>query len=146
MYRHTQVGTLILGLLIGTGVVVLWQLPRSAAPSAVWLVPLGLLVVGALFGSLTTEVDHERFRFWFGPGLIRRAFPLARISGCRAVTNPWWYGWGIHWTPHGWLYNVAGLQAVEIELQDGRRLRIGTDEPEELCRWIRARKGAKASE
>lgn len=146
MYRHTQVGTLILGLLIGTGVIVLWQLPRSASPSPVWLVLLGLLVVGVLFGSLTTEVDHEHFRFWFGPGLIRRTFPLARISACRTVTNPWWYGWGIRRTPYGWLYNVAGLQAVEIELQDGRLLRIGTDEPEELCRWIRTRKGAKSPE
>jgi hypothetical protein len=46
------------------------------------------------------------------------------------------YGWGIHYYGKGWLYNVAGLDAVEIRLTSGRRLRIGTDEPEVPCEAI----------
>ena len=39
--------------------------------------------------------------------------------------------------PWGWMYNVSGLDAVEIELKGGGRFRIGTDEPDELVRAIR---------
>ncbi len=38
--------------------------------------------------------------------------------------------------PWGWMFNVSGLDAVDIELKDGGRFRIGTDEPEELVRAI----------
>jgi hypothetical protein len=30
------------------------------------------------------------------------------------------------------MYNVWGLDAVELELQSGKKFRIGTDEPAEL--------------
>jgi len=39
----------------------------------------------------------------------------------------------------GWLYNVASGGAVQLTLGDGRRLRVGPDEPEELCRLIAKR-------
>ena len=45
---------------------------------------------------------------------------------------------GIRWWGHGWLYNVSGFKAVEIELASGKRLRIGTDEPERLAQAISA--------
>ncbi|MDY7014940.1 MAG: hypothetical protein SVX43_15355 [Cyanobacteriota bacterium] len=54
-----------------------------------------------------------------------------------AVKNPWYYGWGIRLTPRGWLFNVSGLDAVEISLNSGRHFRIGTDRPRELERAIR---------
>ena len=54
------------------------------------------------------------------------------------VTNKWYYGWGIKRTPHGWLFNVSGLQAVEITLRSAKKYRIGTDEPERLADAIRA--------
>jgi hypothetical protein len=38
------------------------------------------------------------------------------------------------------LYNVSGVQAVELELRSGKRLRIGTDEPTKLCEMIRTMK------
>jgi hypothetical protein len=141
MYRHTQVGKVTITVLLATAVLIAWILAFTHTPALLGVILGGFLVVGFLFGSLTTEVSHDHFRFWFGPGVIRRSYPLSEIETCRAVTNPWWYGWGIHWTPDGWLYNVTGLQAVQLELRGGRHVRVGTDEPEELCRWIRTRKG-----
>jgi hypothetical protein len=35
-----------------------------------------------------------------------------------------------------WVWNVSGLDAVELTLRSGRRFRIGTDEPEELAKAI----------
>ena len=46
-------------------------------------------------------------------------------------TNPL-YGWGIRYPFDGWLYNVSGLQAVELTVKGEGNLRIGTDEPETL--------------
>jgi hypothetical protein len=45
---------------------------------------------------------------------------LAEIVGCEPIRIRWWYGWGIHLTPYGWLYNVSGFDAVAITLRDGK--------------------------
>lgn len=75
---------------------------------------------------------------WFGPGLVRRTFPLANISGVRVVRNKWYCGWGIRQLSTGWLYNVSGLDAIELQMAGGEVHRIGTDRPEELERAIRS--------
>ena len=43
-------------------------------------------------------------------------------------------------TPHGWLYNVSGWEAVEITLPSGKRFRLGTDEPRRLEQVLLAAK------
>jgi len=60
----------------------------------------------------------------FGPGIIRKRVRLADIVGCEAIRIQWWYGWGIHLTPYGWLYNVSGFDAVAITLRDGQTSRL----------------------
>jgi hypothetical protein len=37
-----------------------------------------------------------------------------------------------------WLWNVSGMGAVELQLKNGSRFRIGTDEPETLARAVEA--------
>jgi hypothetical protein len=51
---------------------------------------------------------------------------------------------GLHWTIwHGWLWNVAGAEALELFLSDGSRITIGTDDPQGLLDAIeRFRRGA----
>ena len=36
-------------------------------------------------------------------GVIRKRVRLAEIVGCEPIRIRWWYGWGIHLTPYGWL-------------------------------------------
>ncbi|MGE0367624.1 MAG: hypothetical protein AB7P53_01625 [Candidatus Dadabacteria bacterium] len=94
------------------------------------LIILAALAVSLLlFSILTVEVDGEEVSVRFGVGLIRKRFPLSEIESHSAVRNPWYYGWGLRRTPIGWLYNVSGLEAVEITMKDGRKVRIGTDDP-----------------
>ena len=52
------------------------------------------------------------------------------------VQNKLWWGRGIHLTPGGWLYNVAGLESVEIVMRDGKRFRIGSDDADMLARAL----------
>lgn len=98
-------------------------------------------MVALLFYELTVEVDRTQLRFRFGVGLIRTRIPLAEIVAVAPVRNSWWYGWGIHRTPHGWLYHGSGWEAVEITLASGQRLRLGTDEPQRLALVLRAAMG-----
>lgn len=137
-YRHTQRADLLLLALGGALAITLLAGVAVAAggdPVAVAVVMPVLAVLAILlvvFSSMTVEVDDEALRIEFGPGFVRHAWPLHRIRAWRAVCNPWWYGWGIHLTPHGWLYNVSGSEAVEVVLSDGHRRRIGTDDPDGL--------------
>jgi len=67
------------------------------------------------------------------------------IEDATPVRNHWFYGWGIRLTPHGWLYNVSGLGAVEIVLSSGKHYRIGTDRPEELAQAIQQRRSGPSA-
>jgi hypothetical protein len=135
LYRHTQPGWVIGGP-FAVVVVILALLPRDGA----WIPLLPIAVIAALglliFGALTVEVDREAIRLRFGIGLVRKTVPLERVRSWRPVRNPWYVGWGIRLGPGYTLWNVSGLSAVELVLADGRRLRIGTDEPAALSRAI----------
>lgn len=74
----------------------------------------------------------------FGPlGWIHERFQLADIASARAVRNSPLYGWGMRYIRHGRLWNVWGLDAVELQLRNGTRFRIGTDEPQALLAALR---------
>lgn len=131
-YKHTQVGYAVLAL-ISAIIVLLVLLMVFLAPS--WIA-IGVLLVLAkslvFFPTMTVTVDADAVAIRYGPGLIRKRFLLKDIESCRAVRNPWYYGWGLRLTPRGWLYNVSGLGAVELQMLNGRFYRIGTDEPQAL--------------
>jgi len=139
-YQHTQIGYLIIvaltaGLLLCAGLLLTVEFNAIA---------LGVLILLAiclwLFATLTVTVDDESLAIRFGPGLVvRKRWLLNDINDAQVVRNRWYYGWGIHLTPHGWLYNVSGMSAVQITLSNGKRYRIGSDEPKTLTRAIRKR-------
>lgn len=135
MYRHTQVGyrmLIVLVLLCGA----IWWGTGQPLPGAVSA--LVVLAAWSLFGTLTIEIRDAALTCRFGPlGLVRRRFVTASLRGARAVrTSPWW-GWGLRLTPRGWLWNVWGLDAVELELASGGRFLLGTDEPAALVAALR---------
>lgn len=138
-YHHTQAGTLMRVLfgLIGAGIFV------GAGLAGQWVIAGSIGGVMAfvllLFHDLRVDVEAEKICLRFGIGLLRKSVPLADVKACRRVRNNPLYGWGIRYIGRGWLYNVSGLDAVELDLASGRRLRIGTDDPEGLEQAINAR-------
>jgi hypothetical protein len=135
-YQHTQIGHLIIAL-IGIGLFAMGY--ALAATPFNWiscLVAAILLGCMVLFASLTVIIKQETLEIKFGPGIIHKTFSLKEISHCRTVRNHWFYGWGIRLTPHGWLFNVSGLDAVEIQLRTGKKYRIGTDDPAGLAKAV----------
>ena len=94
---------------------------------------------------MTIEIRGSVLTWYFEPGIIRKSVPLMDIESANIVQNSWPYGWGIHFTPHGWLYNISGLGAVEIHLRSGRQFRLGTDKPEEFVQAIQNSKAIYAT-
>jgi hypothetical protein len=135
-YRHTQTGWVIIGSIAAAILLVVPLLRVDSAPRGALFVAAPLVLVGLLFSTLTVEVDAQEVRVFFTGGIVRRRVALSELRGHRAVRNPWRFGWGIHMIPGGWIWNVSGLDAVELELGDGRVLRVGTDEPEALAQAI----------
>ena len=131
MYNHTQIGWLTL-ISLGIGILLTSYL-GTLHSNWVALSVLGVLVICVvLFASLTVIVNDNSVEIKFGVGLIRRKLDLQEIESCAVVRNRWWYGWGIRKIPKGWLFNVSGLDAVELSMRNGKVYRIGTDEPQEL--------------
>jgi hypothetical protein len=152
MYRHTQIGWLIwalcVPLLLFSGVIALlaWRDGESIYGFAALAVPVAVLL---LFPSLTVTVDDGAVEIQYGTGLIRKRFPLAEVDTAEPVRNPWIAGWGIRllWLgggKMGWLFNISGLEAVELRMKDGRVYRIGTDEPQALHAAIQERLGERS--
>jgi hypothetical protein len=137
LYKHTQSGSFIKVILWGTFVLflIVFSFAAEGRPYT-WPAFLMLLGIAMLFNSLTIEVTESRLSWKFGVGVIRKSVPISDIETLEVVRNRWWYGYGIRYTPHGWLYNVSGLKAIEVKLKDGKTFRLGTDEPEELHRAL----------
>lgn len=97
-----------------------------------WLTALVLAVMLVLFWKMRVVVDDEYVHAIYGIGLFHFKWPMADLVAAEQVRNRAWWGWGIRWTPYGWLYNIAGLDAVQITRKNRKPFRIGTDEPQNL--------------
>ncbi|MEA3476083.1 MAG: hypothetical protein U9R23_06575 [Candidatus Cloacimonadota bacterium] len=135
-YKHTQTGNLMLIVLCIVLAFIVFFMSFFGFNTIGFIVVLIVILALWMFTKLTVEIDSEFLRIKFGAGIIRKKFPINEIKSCREVKNHWYYGWGIRITPHGILYNVSGLFAVELEMKKGRKYRIGTDEPEKLVQAI----------
>lgn len=91
-----------------------------------------LVICLVFFATLTVEIRKNVLGISFGIGLIRKKFNLREVESCKIVKNPWYYGWGMRYTPHGWLFNVSGDKAVQLKMIGGKKYRIGTDDPQGL--------------
>lgn len=138
-YKHKQIGVPILSV-FGTLIIisVLLIIFTRAIPFMVislFAIPV-LLIITAVFSSLTVEVDTEKISLFFSRGFFKERFYLREISNAQIVKNKWYYGWGIRILPNGYLYNVSGFDAVEIGLKNNKKYRIGTDDAKGLLEGI----------
>jgi hypothetical protein len=135
-YEHTQIGHVIVWSLLAIILIASGGLiSHHAAPGIISII---LLVCLVLFYRLKITIEDETLCASFGPGIIRKRVRLAEIVRCEPIRIRWWYGWGIHMTPFGWLYNVSGFDAVAITLRDGRKIALGTNDPHGLTTAILA--------
>ncbi len=138
-YQHTQKAGIPFYLALTVGIVACGSLFISPGPAPVVvyiLAPVILLWAILLVSSLTVTINDRFLRVRFGPGAFIKKFSLSEIDRVSPARHTWFWGWGIRWYFSGWLYNIAGFKSVEIILKNGKKARIGTDEPEKLARAI----------
>jgi hypothetical protein len=143
MYSHTQRSAAALFLFSLAALVPIGLLLGGALSTAdvgARITALAVAVVMAIsafaFSSMTVAVRDGQLSWWFGPGIVKKTVPLSTIISAEPTTASILYGRGIHFTGRGWLYNVAGRQAVLVTQQDGKRFLLGTDEPDSLAHVI----------
>ncbi len=135
-YQHTQIGYLTV---IAFGIAMFFIVRLMDIYGYNWIPLLVLIILGiclVLFATLKVIIEADFMEIRFGIGIIRKKFLLKDIESCQVVKNPWYYGWGIRFTPHGWLFNVSGFYAIELRMKSGKKYRIGTDMPNELEKAI----------
>lgn len=131
-YEHTQ--TSPLWLFVSVPMFIILAVAAAATEGDTSVVVVGgmatllFLAVIANFSRLTTTVSNRTVQVAFGRGWPKRTVELSRVIGVEVVRNRWFWGWGIRAIGHGWLWNVWGLDSVELQLDSGKRFRIGTDD------------------
>lgn len=138
-YKHTQIGYLMLSILVVITSIFGWTYIESLAEAPTYNSGPNLLIMATMvltilvlasFATLTVSIDNTWLKIKFGYGVFQKKILLQEITSATAVQNRWYYGWGIRWRPWPsmWIYNVSGLKAVEITTSDGQVCRIGTDD------------------
>ena len=55
-------------------------------------------------------------------------------------------GWGVHYSVRGgWVWNLWGRTCVVVQFKNGGRLRIGTDDAENLAGFLESKTGERGA-
>lgn len=141
-YRFTQFGTFSVAIMLPIFLFSCYMLIKALSSGGEETAPLIfvtviLLITLLTFYQITIIIDDKSVSFRMGIGLLKRSFPVSAISGCTVVRNFPLTGFGIRRVSNGWLYNVSGLNAVELSFKNRNSIvRIGTDKPYEVAEAI----------
>lgn len=125
---------------------ILLRRPFGSNPGPDWLVWVFWTVFGVLFPlgfaaiHLETRVEPGWLHVRLAPFSHLR-IPVHTIRHAEAVTyHPLrdFGGWGLRWSGKGRALNAYGSRGVQLILNDGRRILIGSQQPEELMAALRA--------
>ena len=134
-YKNTQPGTAILTIIGAVFLLLVFgSVTKPEEPIAFAYVLLGLVAI--LFSCLTIKVGAGKISWFFGPKFWRKSLAISQVKSARVVKTKWYYGLGVRLMSTGWLYNVSGLTAVELKLNDGTTVSLGTNDPENLLKAI----------
>jgi hypothetical protein len=145
-YRHTQAGpwSWVLYLFGVVMLVTAWSV-REQPVGPVILLGVGafMLLLGACFQHLTVSDAGDRLAVRFGPiplfGMSVRYEDIEKVEVGRTTLLE---SWGIHMSPRGgWVWNIWGWDCVVIHRKDGAVRRVGTDDAENLARFVSAKMG-----
>ncbi|MGQ9559197.1 MAG: DUF6141 family protein [Candidatus Oleimicrobiaceae bacterium] len=121
------------------------------APDVVVVLVWLIFGVGAVVffwrARLMTEVRPDGLYVRFVPfhGRYKRyAFSTIRRFEACTYRPLWEYGgWGIRCGRNGKAYNVSGNRGLQLEFTDGKRLLIGSQQPEALVRAVQEASGRR---
>ena len=141
------------GSLIFAVVILFLWMASEIEPGIIWLlwgVWLVMTLIDGLLASvkLVTEVHADGIRIWFGPfHFPSKKFDWQEIESiyprlCSPVAE--YGGWGIRFGKSGGAYNMRGNQGIQLELQNGKKFLIGTQQPESFMLAVKTAGGPVA--
>lgn len=143
-YHHTQRAPLCMG--VYAMAVVFFVISATAPPGSpvTWLFPivaLLMVVLGTSFHHLRVTDEGDRLSVAFGPlPLFRRSVRYQDVQGAEVGRTTLLDGWGIHLSPRGgWVWNLWGFDCVVVRFHNGRILRIGSDDAQNLAEFLTRR-------
>lgn len=147
-YQHTQRSPLCALLYFLAFTFLVMSIVLRTTPGMFWiflLAGLPMLVLAAAFHHLKVEDRGTNLFVSFGPlPLFRRSVDYDRIVSVEAGRTTILDGWGIHLSlKGGWVWNIWGRDCVVVRLNNGRVLRIGTDDTANLVHFLAQRCGRK---
>ena len=150
LYRRVQWGRLLLGIFGAAWLVqaaLMVAVAAQGTPES-FVVPLGVvtLILGAAlgaFGRMEVRVEDRTLTVCQAFGLLRRRVPLEMIRDVRPLRIPW-YLMGIKWHRGSWWWSVAPGEGLELLLEGGKALVVGTDDPRNLAAALGATAPPKA--
>ena len=140
MYIHRQFGWFTVFAL--TAMAVWFAFVAALSPGDRGEFQSIFLMIAALqlaFYQLTTIVTESTLTVRYGIGLLAFRFPLSEITQITERSVPWYVGYGIRWVGDAWLFNVSGNDAIEVTFASGRKVWVGTDDPDGLGAILRLR-------
>jgi hypothetical protein len=140
MYIHRQFGWFTVFAL--TAMAVWFAFVAALSPGDRGEFQSIFLMIAALqlaFYQLTTIVTESTLTVRYGIGLLAFRFPLSEITQITERSVPWYAGYGIRWVGDAWLFNVSGRDAIEVTFASGRKVWVGTDDPDGLAAILRLR-------
>jgi hypothetical protein len=140
MYIHRQFGWFTVFAL--TAMAVWFAFVAALSPGDRGEFQSIFLMIAALqlaFYQLTTIVTESTLTVRYGVGLLAFRFPLSEITQITERSVPWYAGYGIRWVGDAWLFNVSGNDAIEVTFASGRKVWVGTDDPNGLAAILRLR-------
>ena len=142
-YKHRQIGYVMITVTLAVLILFAWMYITTANEPAgidagnnlvATTTMIVIMFILTAFTSLQVTIDKKQLGIKFGYGIYKKTFSLDEITVVKTAKNPRYTGWGIRrrlW-PKMWIYTVSGFDAVEIRLKNGKKYRIGTDEPKTL--------------
>jgi hypothetical protein len=143
-YHHTQRGPLYLTLYLVALVLLFlgrYAVPDQAGRVAMAVGALVCVVFSLAFRTLTVTDRGDELELRFGPlPFFGKRIPYARLRAVRRARSKLIDGWGIHFVPgRGWTYNLWGYDCAELELEGGRRVRVGSDDADNLVAFLQTK-------
>jgi len=132
-YKHTQIGYFLLTVYGAVSLIIISLFIFTNFKLLTMIGLIIMLIALGVFAAMTVKVSDQKMKIQFGLGAIRKEFRIKDIETYRVVTHPWYYGWGIRYTPRGWIFRVSGNSGIELQMRSGKLYQVGTDEPQKLA-------------
>ena len=143
-YTERQIGWIVivpaLGILVLLLIFYINQWGNNPISYSGLLIMSTIFIISLLlFFQMRTSVDNKKIRISYGIGLIK-IIDIHNIERIEIVRNKWYYGLGIRIIKNGWLYNIQGLNAIELKMKNSKSIiRIGTVDNKKLKKEIESK-------